>query len=58
MIVKKTIKAKIVGLTNIKREQLEAEYTNLQMFLQGNKSIELYSANKQQALRFYERINL
>lgn len=56
MKVKKTIKAKIVELTNIKKEQLEKEYSNLQRFLQGEKDVKLYSANKQQAKRFYKKI--
>jgi len=53
--VKKTIKAKIVHLTKIKRRVLEEEYHNLQRFLRGE-GAELYSANKQQALRFYKKI--
>ncbi|MHA1505824.1 MAG: hypothetical protein ACTSR0_01335 [Candidatus Asgardarchaeia archaeon] len=55
MKVKKTIKAKIVFLTKIKKQLLEEEYQNLQRFLHG-KDVELYSANKQQALRFYKKI--
>ncbi len=55
MIVKKTIKAKIVGLTNIKKGQLEVEYNNIQKLLKGEKA-ELHSANRQQALRFYKRV--
>jgi len=57
MNVKKTIKAKIVYLTGIKQQLLEEEYENLQRFLHGEK-VELYSANKQQAKRFYKKINL
>lgn len=53
MEVQKVIKAKIVGLTNIKRQILDHEYDSLQLFLQGDISVELYSANKQQAKRFY-----
>jgi len=53
--VKKTIKAKIVYLTRIKQRLLEEEYANLQRFLHGGKT-ELYSANKQQAERFYKKI--
>lgn len=54
-MAKKVIKCKIVGLTNIKKELLENEYNNLQEFLQGSNA-ELYSANKQQAVRFYHKI--
>jgi putative transposase len=56
MKVQKTIKVKVVGLTRIKRQILDHEYEGLQRFLQGDPSIELYSANKQQAKRFYKRI--
>ena len=52
---KKTIKAKIVHLTRIKQRLLEEEYEALQRFLHGEKA-ELYSANKQQAKRFYKNI--
>ena len=51
MKVEKTVKAKIVYLTKIKRQLLEEEYENLQRFLRGE-NVELYSANKQQAKRF------
>jgi len=54
MKVKKTVKAKIVHLTKIKRQLLEEEYENLQRFLHGEDA-ELYSANKQQAKRFYRK---
>ena len=55
MKVKKTIKAKIVFLTKVKKLLLEEEYGNLQRFLRGE-DVGLYSANKQQAKRFYEKI--
>lgn len=55
MNVKKTIKAKIVHLTKVKQRLLEEEYENLQRFLRGE-SAELYSANRQQAKRFYRKI--
>lgn len=55
MKVKKTIKAKIVFLTKIKQRLLGEEYENLQRFLRGE-DVELYSANKQQAKRFYTKI--
>ena len=57
MKAKKTIKAKIVFLTKIKQQLLKEEYEALQRFLHGEKA-ELYSANKQQALRFYKKIKL
>ena len=53
--VKKTIRAKIVYLTKVKQRLLEEEYLNLQRFLHGEKT-ELYSANKQQAKRFYRKV--
>jgi len=64
MLVKKTIRCKIIGLTNIKKEILDSEYNNLQEFLQlkdilwWDKDLgkNLHSANKQQALRFYKKI--
>lgn len=56
MKVQKVVKAKVVGLTRIKRQILDHEYEGLQRFLQGDPNIELYSANKQQARRFYKRI--
>ena len=55
MKVKKTVKAKIVYLNKIKRQLLEEEYGNLQRFLRGE-DVELYSASKQQAKRFYKKI--
>ncbi len=56
MEVQKVAKAKIVGLTRIKRQILDHEYEGLQRFLQGDFGVELYSANKQQAKRFYRHI--
>lgn len=56
MNIQKTVKAKVVGLTNIKRQILDHEYDGIQRFLQGDPSVDLYSANKQQAQRFYKRI--
>ncbi len=55
MKVKKTIKTKIMHLTKIKQRLLKEEYYNLQRFLHGE-SVKLYSANKQQAKRFYKKI--
>jgi len=45
-------------LTRVKRELLIREYENLQRFLRGDSSVKLYSANRQQAKRFYKRIKL
>jgi len=58
LVAKKIIKAKIVALTNNKRDLLETEYSNLQYFLQTGIDIGVYSANKQQATRFYKKIKL
>ncbi|KPV62953.1 MAG: hypothetical protein AOA65_1537 [Candidatus Bathyarchaeota archaeon BA1] len=55
MKARKTIKAKIVHLTKVKQRLLEEECGNLQHFLHGENA-ELYSANKQQAKRFYKKI--
>ncbi|MEM3520347.1 MAG: transposase [Thermoproteota archaeon] len=54
--MKLTIQAGIVGLTRRKKEILDREYTNLQRFLSGDKTVLLYSANKQQALRYYRKV--
>ena len=51
-----TVQAGIVGLTRRKRELLDREYSNLQRFLHGDKTVKLYSANKQQALRYYKKV--
>ncbi len=56
MQVQKVVKAKVAGLTNVKRRILDHEYDGLQRFLQGDSSVELYSANRQQAKRFYRRV--
>lgn len=55
MLVGKTIKCKIFQPTKLKYDILNQEYENLQKFLQGENA-ELYSANKQQAFRFYHKI--
>jgi len=52
----KTIKAKIIHLTKIKENLLFQEYENLQKFLRSDNSVKLYSANKQQAKRYYRRV--
>ncbi|MEM3487518.1 MAG: transposase [Conexivisphaerales archaeon] len=35
---------------------MDREYFNLQKFLRGDKTVSLYSENKQQALRYYQRV--
>jgi len=49
-----TIQCGIVALTKRKQQFLNAEYDNLQRFLQTKEDLGLYSANKQQAQRFYK----
>ena len=56
MKAKLTVKAKIVHLTRVKQRLLEVEYENLQRFLRGEKDVPLYSAYKQQALRYYKKV--
>jgi len=51
-----TVQAGIVRLTRRKREALDREYVNLQKFLNGDETVALYSANKQQAIRYYKHI--
>ncbi len=62
----KIIKCKIVNLTNLKEKQLSNEFRNIQELLQLEKesldflpickNLQLHSANRQQALRFYKHI--
>jgi len=54
--VKKTVQGGVVNLTNVKEGLLDREFENLQKFLRGDEDVELYSANKQQAERYYEKI--
>ena len=49
-----TIQCGIVALTKRKQQFLNSEYDNLQQFLQIKEDRGLYSANKQQAQRFYK----
>ena len=49
-----TIKCGIASLTKRKRQFLDLEYERLQHFLQTKEDLGLYSANKQQAQRFYK----
>jgi len=53
--ITKVIKAKIVYLTKIKEKLLSEEYENLQKFLHRKENVKLYSANKQQAKRYYKK---
>jgi putative transposase len=55
MLIEKTIKAKVIDPTNRKREILEREYSSFQEALYGQEA-DLYSATKQQAERFQEKI--
>jgi len=56
MLVSKTIKCGIINPTKTKLNLLKQEYENLQKFLHKDKNIKLYSANKQQAKRYYRKI--
>ncbi|MCL0094733.1 hypothetical protein M1N58_02415 [Dehalococcoidales bacterium] len=53
MLIKKTIKAKVINPTNHKTEILEKEYQNFQNALYGG-GADLYSATRQQ--RFLKKI--
>ena len=58
LLVKKCYHCKVIeDLTNTKLAALEQEYGNLQHYLQTREDRGLYSANKQQADRFYKNIN-
>jgi putative transposase len=55
-LVKKTYHCKVIRLTNTKQVALQQEYDNLQHYLQTREDRGLYSANKQQADRYYKII--
>ena len=55
-LVKKTYHCKVIRLTNTKQVALEQEYDNLQHYLKTREDRGLYSANRQQADRFYKVI--
>jgi hypothetical protein len=55
-LVKKTYHCKVVRLTNTKQAALQQEHDNLQHYLQTREDRGLYSANRQQADRFYKVI--
>jgi putative transposase len=67
MQIQKVVKCKVVGLTRTKQNCIKTEHDNLQKLLQLEshgldflpiyQSVQLHSANKQQALRFYKQIN-
>ncbi|UOY09935.1 RNA-guided endonuclease TnpB family protein [Methanonatronarchaeum sp. AMET6-2] len=52
----KTIQSGLVNITKTKKDILNQEYDNLQKYLQDGEDVELYSANKQQAERYYNKI--
>ena len=56
MRVAKTIRCKVWKATTVKQSILEVEYNNLQLYLQRGIDDGLYSANKQQADRFFKKI--
>jgi putative transposase len=56
MFVVKTLKLKIENPTKTKFNLLEEEYEKLNFFLKTGIDLGIYSANKQQALRFYKKI--
>lgn len=56
MRVAKTIRCKVWKATKLKQSILEDEFNNLQLYLQAGIDDGLYSANKQQAERFYKKI--
>ena len=52
----KTIRCKVWNATKLKQSILEDEYNNLQLYLQTGIDDGLYSANKQQADRFFKKV--
>ncbi len=56
IIVRKTIKGKIISPTNRKAQILEREYQSFQDVLWGKEDVPLYSATYQTAKRFLKRI--
>ncbi|MBS7628347.1 transposase [Candidatus Bathyarchaeota archaeon] len=56
MKARKTIKAKILELRKGKEELLKREYENWQRYLRGDKTVQLYSATRQQADRLLRRL--
>lgn len=56
MKVQKVIKCGVIHLTKVKTNLLNQEYDNLQHFLKTGEDRGVYSANKQQAKRYYKKI--
>ena len=56
MRVVKTIRCKVWNATKLKQSILEEEYNNLQLYLQAGIDDGLYSANKQQADRYFKKV--
>jgi len=56
VLVQKTVRAKVFGLTRRKEALLKREYKNWQVYLQGSREVELYSATQQQADRLLKRL--
>jgi len=56
MEISKTVQAGVVELTNQKQRELETEYENFQKYVHGDEDVELYSAIKQDATRYYDNI--
>jgi len=56
MLARRTVTCKVLELRKGKQELLLREYTNFQRFLNGDKTVLLYSATRQQAERLLRRI--
>ncbi len=56
MLARKVIKAKILALRKAKGILLEREYQSYQRYLDGNKTVSLYSATRQQADRYLGKL--
>ena len=54
-MVKVVHRCGIVGLTGVKKDALDTEYSNLQTYLKTGSNLGLYSANKPQADRYYRK---
>jgi hypothetical protein len=51
-----TVKAKVTDDSKTKLQSLSNEYNNFQQYLRGDKTVNLYSATKQQADRLLKRL--
>lgn len=56
MKVTKTVQGGVVNPTKVKKQLLDQEYENLQDYLHNREHGNVYSANKQQADRYYDEI--